>query len=660
MKTLLVTSALPYANGPIHLGHLVEYIQTDIFVRAQKSQGHKVIYVCASDAHGTPIMLKAQENKVAPEVQVETVRKSHMRDFAAFFVEFDKFHSTHSKENESLSQEVYARLKSKGDIIQKEVLQYFDPKAQMFLSDRFIKGTCPRCDAPDQYGDNCEVCGATYDATELKDPYSTLSGVAPVERSSEHYFFDLPKYEDFLRQWTSEPGRLQDAIKNKLDEWFDSGLLAWDVSRDAPYFGFLIPGTKDKYFYVWLDAPIGYMASFLAHANEAGLDFDAYWGKDSTVELHHFIGKDIVNFHALFWVAMLKGADFRTPSAIHAHGFLTVNGAKMSKSRGTFITAQSYLEHLDPDALRYYYASKLSGSIEDINLDLDDFAQKVNADLVGKVVNIASRTQGFLHKRFDGQWLDVRAEPLLQGMMAAKDDIIGAYDALDFAKAVRLIMAQADRANEYIDAHKPWNLAKNPDQGTALHRVCSVGIHAFYQLMVYLAPIVPSLSQRAFAFLNVSLNTFEAVNAPLGTLNAFNPLLTRIERDKIDAMIEKNRNTPPAQDKTIDTISIEDFARVKMVAAKVLECHKVEGADKLLGFVLDVGEKASRHVFSGIAKFYSPDMLVGKTVICVTNLAPRKMKFGTSEGMILSSGDPKTALHVVFLDDDVPAGAPIA
>lgn len=676
-RKILVTSALPYANGPIHLGHLVEYIQTDIWVRAMKALGHTVTYVCADDAHGTAIMLKAQDNSISPEEQIANVKASHEKDFAGFYVGFDNYHSTHSPENEHFSTEIYNKLQEAGYIFTKDVEQLFDTEKGLFLADRFVKGDCPECGAQDQYGDNCEVCSSTYNATQLKNPYSTLSKSTPVIKSSKHYFFDLPKFSDFLKTWTKSENRLQSAIYNKLAEWFEAGLAPWDISRDAPYFGFKIPNTPegdpDKYFYVWLDAPVGYMASFKNYCQQANLDFDEYWKKDSDTELYHFIGKDIVYFHALFWPAMLEGAGYRTPTAINAHGFLTVNGEKMSKSRGTFIKADTYLNHLNPEYLRYYFASKLSSHVEDINLDLEDFMQKVNSDLVGKVVNIASRCSGFILKNNQGKLSNTLSNPkLVQDIIDAGDEIAKAYEAREFGKATRLIMACADKANEYIDLHKPWALNKE-GKTDEVQAVCTVALNIFHKLVIYLAPILPVLSQNAKDFLNLDSLSFHSRHQALldHQINTFKPLMSRVEKDKVEAMIndskeslmEKSPSQPSKKTsqtkETESVISIDDFAKVTMKVAHVLECNRVEGADKLLQFTLDLGEEKTRNVFSGIAKFYTPEELTGKKVICVTNLAPRKMKFGISEGMILSA-EKDGKLTVVILPDDMPVGASLA
>ena len=699
MRKILVTSALPYANGFIHLGHLLEHIQTDTWVRAMKALGHQVTYVCADDAHGTAIMMKAEEAGISPEQFIADVKASHEKDFAGFLIDYDNYYTTHSPENEHFSQVIYNRLYENGHISTNEVEQLFDPEKSLFLADRFVKGECPTCGAKDQYGDNCEVCGTTYNATELKHPYSTLSGATPILKSSKHYFFNLPNFSDFLQHWTRQDGRLQASIANKLQEWFDSGLANWDISRDAPYFGFKIPHTPsdepDKYFYVWLDAPVGYMASFKnfceQKGNKLGIGFNEYWSKDNhhNTEVYHFIGKDIVYFHALFWPAMLEGAGFRTPTAINAHGFLMINGEKMSKTRGTFIKAETYLEHLNPEYLRYYFASKLSANVEDINLDLDDFMQKVNADLVGKVVNIASRCAGFIHKNHGGKLASHLAEPqLVQNIIEAGDEIAAAYEAREFSKAMRLIMACADKANEYIDEKKPWALNKEANKQAEVQAVCTVALNIFRQLIVYLAPVLPLMCEKARVFLNIDRLDFASRHELLlgHTINAFSPLMQRVEKDKIDAMVnsskqdlvkqpevktvtktDKNLETPKGTDVAQDTsfIGIDDFAKVTMSVAKVIECNAVEGADKLLQFTLDVGETdenglpKTRNVFSGIAKFYQPAELTGKTVICVTNLAPRKMKFGISEGMILSA-EKDGKLTVITLDDAIPAGSKLA
>jgi methionyl-tRNA synthetase len=671
-RKILVTSALPYANGPIHLGHLVEYIQTDIWVRFQKARGHDCLYVCADDAHGTAIMLKAEQNKVSPEQQIADVKADHERDFAGFHVQFDNYHSTHSDENRLRSSEIYLKNRDGGHIATRAISQLFDPEKQMFLADRFIKGECPKCGTRDQYGDSCEHCGATYAPTELKNPYSTISGATPVMKDSLHYFFKLPDFEPMLRAWTRS-GRLQSEVANKLDEWFASGLNDWDISRDAPYFGFEIPEAPGKYFYVWLDAPVGYMASFEnLCAKKPGLSFDDYWREGSEAELYHFIGKDIVYFHALFWPAMLEGSGYRKPTAIFAHGFLTVNGQKMSKSRGTFIKAQTYLEHLNPEYLRYYFAAKLSGSVEDIDLNLEDFSLRVNSDLVGKVVNIASRCAGFINKKFDSVLAAECAEPaLLQDFVSAGSSIAVHYENRDYGRAVREIMALADRANQYIDEKKPWALAKVEGQEAEVHAVCSVGLNLFRQLLVYLAPILPAMAEQAAGFLALdSLSWDSREQLLLGhRINTFAPLMTRVDKDKIDAMVEASRENlaptaapvtdvpaAPAVEAIASTINIDDFAKIDLRVAKIVDAKPVQGADKLLQLTLDIGGE-TRNVFAGIKSAYpEPEKLIGRHTIMVANLAPRKMKFGMSEGMVLAAGPGGADIFILSPDDGATAG----
>ncbi len=672
-RRILVTSALPYANGPIHLGHLVEYIQTDIWVRFQRARGHEVHYVCADDAHGTAIMLKAEQNGVTPEQQIADVKADHERDFADFLIRFDNYHSTHSDENREFSSFIYLKNRDGGHIATRPVRQLFDPEKQMFLADRFIKGDCPKCNAKDQYGDSCEVCGATYAATELKNPYSTISGATPVEKESIHYFFKLPDFAEFLKD-REKSGRLQPEVSNKLDEWFEAGLNDWDISRDAPYFGFEIPDAPGKYFYVWLDAPIGYMASFknLCNKNPA-LNFDEFWKEDSTTELYHFIGKDIVYFHALFWPAMLEGAGFRKPTAICAHGFLTVNGQKMSKSRGTFIKARTYLDSLNPEYLRYYFAAKLSGTVEDIDLSLDDFTARVNSDLVGKVVNIASRCAGFINKKFEGRLTASCAEPvLLNEFIDAGESIALHYENRDFGRAIREIMALADRANQYIDEKKPWALAKVEGKDAEVQEVCSVGINLFRQLMVYLSPILPATSAASASFLNIRGFDWESREQLLvdHTINTFQPLMTRIEKEKVDAMVDASKEnlvaTPtgapvvaakPAEPEQTTEISIDDFMKVDLRVARIVNAQHVNGADKLLQLTLDIGEDQTRNVFAGIKSAYpEPEKLIGRLTVMVANLAPRKMKFGMSEGMVLAAGPGGSDIFILSPDDGATAG----
>jgi len=660
VRKILVTSALPYANGSIHMGHMVEYLQTDIWVRFQKQRGHDCLYVCASDAHGTPIMLKAREQGVSPEALTERVSAEFVRDFAAFGVEFDNYHTTHSPENEALVGEMYAALRKTGDIYTRTIEQAYDEKEGMFLPDRFVRGTCPRCKSEDQYGDACEVCGATYSPSDLIDPISVLSGSTPVKRESEHYFFRLSEYEQRLRDWMRE-ATLDRNVVAKLEEWFSAGLQDWDISRDAPYFGFRIPGTEDKYFYVWLDAPVGYMASFRnLCARRDDLDFDEYWRPGGDTEVYHFIGKDIMYFHTLFWPAVLKGSGFRTPTSVFAHGFLTVNGQKMSKSRGTFIKARTYLDNLDPSFLRYYYAAKLGPTIEDIDLNLDDFVARVNADLVGKLVNIASRCAGFISKRFDGRLAAVLPDPALFEEVAAASEAIAAhYEQREYSKAMRLVMALADKANRYIDDQKPWVMSKDEGRLDEVQGVCTQGINLFRSLMVYLAPVLPVVAAGAREFLNEPAWTWADAESPLlgTTINKFKPLLTRVEADQVQRMIEQSKeSTPVPQTQTEDdTISIEEFAKVDLRIARIDSASAVEGADKLLALTLDVGD-GKRNVFAGIKAAYDPDSLVGRYVVVVANLAPRKMRFGVSEGMVLAAGPGGEDIFLLSPDEGAEPG----
>ena len=669
-RDILVTSALPYANGPIHIGHLVEYIQTDIWVRFQKLRGHHCYYVCADDAHGTPIMLKAQAEGITPEELIGRMYGEHRADFEDFAVDFDNYYSTHSPENEALAAEIYRRLNGGGHITRRTIKQAFDPEKNMFLPDRFIRGECPRCGAADQYGDSCEVCGATYTPTELKNPVSALSGATPVEKESEHYFFSLPDFEKYLQDWV--PGHVQNEVVNKLDEWFEAGLQEWDISRDAPYFGFQIPGTEDKYFYVWMDAPIGYLASFKNLCNRQGLDFDGWWRQDANTEVYHFIGKDIIYFHALFWPAMLAGSGLRTPTAVFAHGFLTVNGQKMSKSRGTFITARTYLEHLNPEYLRYYFAAKLGGGVEDIDLNLEDFRQRVNSDLIGKVVNIASRCAGFINKRFDGRLADgIYDDALWKKLTAQSVSIAEAYEEREYARAMREIMALADEVNEFVDETKPWVIAKEDGRESELQAVCTMGLNAFRILIIYLKPVLPLMSEKVETFLNVPALRWTDLEKPLlgHTINAFTPLMTRIEQEHIDTMIEDSREnlqkptgTAGNQDTNhnntelvADTINIDDFSRVDLRVAKIIKAEHVDGADKLLQLTLDIGSD-TRTVFAGIKSAYTPEQLEGRLTAMVANLAPRKMRFGTSEGMVLAAGDGGDEIFLLSPDSGARPG----
>jgi methionyl-tRNA synthetase len=666
-RTMLVTSALPYANGPIHLGHLVEYIQTDIWVRFQKLRGHDCVYVCADDAHGTPIMLRARQEGITPEQLIDRIGREHRADFHDFHIAFDNYHSTHSPENRELAEQIYRQHLAAGHIATRTITQAYDEREQMFLPDRFIKGECPRCGAPGQYGDSCEACGATYAPTELRNAVSVVSGTAPVERESLHYFFKLADFEPLLREWT-RAGHVQAEVSNKLNEWFEQGLREWDISRDAPYFGFRIPDAGEKYFYVWLDAPIGYMASFRNLCQRTGRNFDAYWNKDSTAELYHFIGKDIIYFHTLFWPAMLAGAGLRTPTAVFAHGFLTINGQKMSKSRGTFIKARTYLDHLNPEYLRYYFAAKLGSGVDDLDLNLADFIQRINSDLVGKVVNIASRCAGFINKRFGGRLAARCPEPELYAeFVQAGGDIARAYEAREFSQAIRGIMALADRANQYIDHHKPWALAKQPGQDQAVQEVCSAGLNLFRVLMTYLAPVLPAMAEQVETFLAVPPLSWEAIGVPLAGhgINPFTPLLTRVEQDKVDAMLEDSKHSlgggepaPPGPlqtDPLAETISFDDFAKVDLRIARIEKAERVEGADKLLRLELSLGGE-TRNVFAGIRSAYSPESLEGRLTVMVANLAPRKMRFGVSEGMVLAAGPGGSDLWILQPDEGAQPG----
>ncbi|MDY1046228.1 methionine--tRNA ligase [Pseudomonas coleopterorum] len=673
-RKILVTSALPYANGSIHLGHMLEYIQTDMWVRFQKHRGNQCVYVCADDAHGSAIMLRAEKEGITPEQLIANVKAEHSADFADFLVDFDNFHSTHSEENRELSSEIYLKLREAGHIAQRSVTQYFDPQKQMFLADRFIKGTCPKCAAPDQYGDNCEKCGATYAPTELKDPKSAISGATPVLKDSQHFFFKLPDFQQMLEGWTRS-GTLQDAVANKIAEWLDAGLQEWDISRDAPYFGFEIPGEPGKYFYVWLDAPIGYMASFKnLCARRPELDFDAYWGKDSTAELYHFIGKDIINFHALFWPAMLEGAGYRKPTALNVHGFLTVNGEKMSKSRGTFIKARTYLDHLAPEYLRYYFASKLGRGVDDLDVNLDDFVQKVNSDLVGKVVNIASRCAGFVHKGNNGVLVAANAAPeLTQAFLDATPSIAEAYEVRDFARAMREIMALADRANAWIAEKAPWSLAKQEGRADEVQAVCAVGINLFRQLVIFLKPVLPELAREAERFLNVEPLTWNDHATWLAdhSLNPFQALMTRIDPVKVQAMTDASKqdlaaaqdpaapatgNGELVKDPLAAEIDFDAFAAVDLRVALILKAEAVEGADKLLRLTLDIGDE-QRNVFSGIKSAYpDPAALEGRLTMMIANLKPRKMRFGISEGMVMAAGPGGEEIYLLSPDSGAKPG----
>ncbi len=648
-RKILVTSALPYANGSIHLGHLLEHIQTDIWSRFQRMRGHQCYSVCADDAHGTPVMLKAQELGITPEQMVEQTRAEHHQDLQSFFVEYDNYHVTHSDENKALCEDIYHRLNNAGYISKRTISQLYDPEKEMFLPDRFVQGTCPNCGAEDQNGDSCDVCSATYDPTEMKNPRSVVSGATPVLKDSEHFFFDLPKFEKMLEQWLVS-GALQEEIANKLKEWFEQGLQQWDISRDAPYFGFEIPDAPGKFFYVWVDAPVGYMASFKNFCDKNDVDFDAYWNADSDAELYHFIGKDITYFHCLFWPAILEGAGLRKPTAVNVHGFVTVNGAKMSKSKGTFIKGRTYLEHLNPEYLRYYYASKLNDGVTDIDLNFEDFAQKVNSDLVGKVVNIASRCAGFISKRFDATLSDtVLDQALLNEFQEASEGIAESFEKRQYNRAIRDIMALADKANQFIDAQAPWVTIKEEGKLQLTHDVCSLGINLFRILMVYLKPVLPKLAEQAELFLNDQLDWDSAKRHLSGhQINKFKALMQRVDMDKVNAMIEDSKenlqatpkldpSSPVAKDPIADTIEFDDFAKIDLRIAKIAKAEHVEKADKLLRLELDLGGE-TRQVFAGIKSAYQPEDLEGKLTVMVANLAPRKMRFGLSEGMVLAAG----------------------
>ncbi|MGE4459068.1 MAG: methionine--tRNA ligase [Stenotrophomonas sp.] len=694
-RTALVTNALPYANGPLHLGHLVGYIQADIWVRARRLMGGKVWYVCADDTHGTPIMLAAEKAGVSPETFIANIQASHERDFLAFGVEFDHYDSTNSAANRELTEALYQRLDAAGHISRRSVAQFYDPAKGMFLPDRYIKGTCPKCKSPDQYGDNCEVCGATYGPTDLIDPKSVVSGATPEIRDSEHYFFEVGRFQDFLRDWLAGDVALP-GVKAKLAEWLDAegGLRAWDISRDAPYFGFEIPGAPGKYFYVWLDAPIGYLSSFRNLCAKTGDDFDAVLATGSDTELHHFIGKDIVNFHGLFWPSVLHGAGLRAPTKLHVNGYLTVDGAKMSKSRGTFVMARTYLDvGLAPEALRYYFAAKSSGGVDDLDLNLADFTARVNADLVGKFVNLASRCAGFISKRFDGRLADALPDPAQYArFVAALAPVREAYERNDPAAAIRLTMALADEANKYIDDTKPWVIAKELDNGRSgaeaeLQAVCTQGLNLFRVLVAALKPVLPATALQAEGFLNAPMHGWADIAAPLTahTIAPYVALFTRIDPKMIDAMTDASKDTltsPPAAEakpakaekpakveaKTEPKadgdapayIGIDDFAKLDLRIGKVLECGFVEGSDKLLRFLLDAGDLGQRQIFSGIRGSYGePEKLVGRNVVFIANLAPRKMRFGLSEGMILSAGFDGGALALLDADAGAQPGMPV-
>lgn len=679
-RQILVTSALPYANGSLHLGHIIEAVQTDVWVRFQKMQGHSCLYVCAEDTHGTPIMIRAQSEGIKPEELIARVAEEHKADYRDFLIGHDQFHSTHSPENRYFTDSMFERLQAAGHITRRSVRQAYDEKAGMFLPDRYVRGTCPTCKAVDQYGDSCEVCGATYTPADLIEPRSTITNTAPVWRESEHLFFALGHFEAMLREWVKS-GSLQDSVRSKLDEWFTAGLQDWDISRDAPYFGFEIPGAPGKYFYVWFDAPIGYLGSFKAYCDRTGLDLNHYLRADSPTELHHFIGKDISYFHTLFWPAVLHGSGFRRPTAVHVHGFLTINGQKMSKSRGTFITARRYLNHLPAEALRYYFAAKLGSGVDDIDLSLEDFTARVNSDLVGKLVNIASRCAGFV-ARGGGRLAPTLADPALYAeFTAAATRLAALYEARDYSQAMREIMALADKANQYVDTNKPWALAKDPARADDVLAVATQGINLFRVLMVYLAPVLPQMTSKAASFLGAPLKSWSEIEQPLlgTTLASYEPLALRLDPKQVAALVDapSTASSPAPSATSNDTkktsskvttaeattakplISIDDFAKLDLRMARVAEASLVEGSDKLLKLTLELGAER-RTVFSGIRKAYSPESLIGRHVVVVANLAPRKMRFGISEGMVLCASDESDNLFLLGADEGVASGLPVS
>jgi len=668
-RKILITNALPYANGPLHLGHMVGFMQADIWARFHKIRGHQVTFIGGDDQHGTPIMLGAEKKGITPQQLIDDIEAQHKESLDGFSIDLDNYTGTHHPENQRISCEVYNQLKERGHIDVRVIKQAFDEEKGMFLPDRYVKGTCPKCKASDQYGDNCEACGTTYDTTDLIDPYSVLSGKAPIEKESEHYFFKVSEFERMLTEWKNS-NALQPEIANKLEEWFESGLIDWDISRDKPYWGFEIPNAPGKYFYVWLDAPIGYMASHKVHCEKTGDDWARYWKNEhNDTELYHFIGKDIVRFHTLFWPAMLEAIDYRKPNAVFVHGFLQVDGAKMSKSRGTFIMAETYLKHLNPEYLRYYFAAKLNSGVVDMDLNLDDFSARVNSDIVGKMVNIASRCAGFIGKRFDGMLATESAAPELHLEFANAADAIGQrYEKREFSQAMRDIMALADKANQFIDEHKPWILIKDEAKLDEVQQVCTAGLNAFRSLCIYLKPVLPNLVNEAETFLNTGELVWSDLQTPLldHKINKFKPLMTRIENDSVERMIEESKesleetsivdpDSPLEKDPISAEINFDDFSKVDLRIAKIVKASHVDGADKLLQLTLEIGGE-TRNVFAGIKSAYRPEDLEGKLTVMVANLAPRKMRFGMSEGMVLAAGPGGSDLFVLNPDDGAQPG----
>ncbi|MCL1077353.1 methionine--tRNA ligase [Parashewanella spongiae] len=669
-RKILLTYALPYANGSIHLGHMLGFIKTDIWSRYQKLRGNECHFVCADDAHGTPIMLSAQKMGISPEEMIADVQKEHEQDFSDFGIDFDNYHTTHSEENRELASSIYLKLKENGHIKVKTISQLFDPDKSMFLPDRFVKGTCPKCKSDDQYGDNCDACGATYSPTELINPKSAVSGATPIMKDSEHYFFDLPAFEGMLKEWVHS-GSLQSEMANKLNEWFGQGLQQWDISRDDPYFGFEIPEAPGKYFYVWLDAPIGYMGSFKNLCDKRDdLNFDEFWDKDSKAEVYHFIGKDIMYFHSLFWPALLDGSGYRQPTNVYTHGFVTVNGSKMSKSKGTFIKARTYLEHLQPEYLRYYYAAKLSSRIDDLDLNLEDFAQRVNSDLVGKLVNLASRTAGFIKKRFDGKLATISDMSLITQALEKKDTIAECYEGREFGKGMREIMALADVANAYVAEQAPWQLVKDDEKLPQAHQVCSIALNMFRILATYLKPVLPKLASDVEAFMNTEL-LWSNLDADFSQheINAFKPMMQRVDMDKVEAMVANSKEnleatqepeaakttSPLDHDPISETINFDDFAKLDLRIARIAKAEHVEKANKLLKLQLDLGGE-TKQVFAGIKSAYAPEALEGKLTVMVANLEPRKMRFGMSEGMVLAAGPGGKDLWILEPHDGAQPG----